>query len=264
MNEHTTLNHRANGAAVAAITAYVKDQARVAAESLEHSDPVGPRHISALENFAQFVASKGIRDERIYVLNRIGGWWGDGHDFEPGPQVEKLFGMLGAQGSATPTPPPDTTLNELAAAAVDDLLDRTDAEKAALRGHVAQAEKLAEGAAAVSERAEKAEATADTLTAELEEANGTIASLREQITHLRAMNGEAGPPTRSPSQAKPRRVAVEAQTGVYEKEKADGEILYEIGWREDGKQKWLVVGPDLQEAVETRANTLKELEAVPA
>ena len=40
--------------------------------------------------------------------------------------------------------------------------------------------------------------------------------------------------------------------GVYYTER-EGERIYEIGFTEDGKQKWPTIGPDLDEAIAARA-----------
>ena len=57
---------------------------------------------------------------------------------------------------------------------------------------------------------------------------------------------------------KPRRISLwketglDQQRGVYYTER-EGERIYEIGFTEDGKQKWPTIGPDLDEAIAARA-----------
>lgn len=55
------------------------------------------------------------------------------------------------------------------------------------------------------------------------------------------------------AEARIRRKRVWAHEGVYETETAKSGTVYEIRWRdEEGKTRWLTLGPDLDEAVEAR------------
>jgi hypothetical protein len=94
-----------------------------------------------------------------------------------------------------------------------------------------------------------AEARAEQLDLELEQANADLAQAREQLGHLQAMVGGEEKSSR-PKQER-QRVEGEGMTGIYFHETEDGP-LFEISWPENGKTRWKRVGYDLDEAVALR------------
>jgi len=154
------------------------------------------------------------------------------------------------------TPRPADAILELVAAGVEDLRE----DRAMVDRNVAEAERrLAEVDEAAGKRAEL-EARISELEAEAEaerqRANnmeGQRNTLRELVAQLESVRGkvraDAG---KTNGETKPRREKVEGHTGVYERPSPDGRPVYEIGWTEDGRQRWQTIGPDLNEAIETR------------
>jgi hypothetical protein len=249
--EQTTLGHSVGSDAfVHQIAAYARNQAVIAEQA---TGGEASAHVAALNNFAEFLTTRGPRDQRIYALWKMAVYSPDADAYLPGEGQAELFGKLGTGISA---PLPESTLNELIAVAVDDLLETKSVERAGLC-------RERDAAVAKSERADAAEADAATsrarigeLEADLGAAGEQVSTLTEQIEHLRRMVPQ-GAGVENDSR---RRVKVPDHTGVYS---VPGTDTYEIGWRHRGKQKWKVIGPDLAEAVAAR-EALVELEAVAA
>lgn len=254
--EHSTLSHLANDGASAALADYIEAKGAVSRLSADRADHLAGAHATALETLAEHVRMKGRRDERLYVIGRLGRWlgWFPDDQYRPGPQQHKLFGMLGYVG---PTPPPDQTLTELAAAAVDDAMAETEDRHGELRREAGRTEALEADVRAAESRAVAAEDRATAAENRAEESETTVRELREQLDHAQAR--DIGDPLALPTE-KSEWKAVEGETGIYERENAEGQTVYRIGWRESGRQRWLAIGPDIEEARTTRAKTLEEIE----
>ncbi|HEX2706690.1 MAG TPA: hypothetical protein VHM66_01615, partial [Solirubrobacterales bacterium] len=84
-------------------------------------------HVAALHNVADLLTltARVPRDQRIFALWKIAMYTPDSDAYLRGENQASLFGKLGT-GVAAPLP--ESTLNELVAAAVDDLLDGKSAE----------------------------------------------------------------------------------------------------------------------------------------
>lgn len=261
----STLNHKAHGRTAPHIAEHLRKLAEVARSTDPKSNHVAPRHAAALEGLAGHIASREIKDERLYTLSRICRFTGDNYRYEPGPQQQRLFGMLGMD---IVTPLPEHSLNELVAAAADDFHELVQKRVGELRKEVNKMQEDWQRIAAAEEKAEKAEARSRELDAELVTERDAVRELRAQKHHLEQMLGGAGEPPPLPEAEgakKPRRRAIDGHTGVYEKWNAQGEMSLEIGWREDNKKRWLSVGhTDVPQAVKEREQILDELKAVPA
>jgi hypothetical protein len=238
--EQTTLGRSVGSDAfVHQIAAHARKQAELAEQA---SGGEAGGHVAALHNFADFLTTRGPRDQRIYALWKMAMYSPDSDAYLPGENQASLFGKLGT-GVAAPLP--ESTLNELVAAAVDDLLEAKSAERASLQGERDRAVEKSARADAAEERAAVAETRIERLEAELGAAGETVDSLTAQIEHLRTM---------VPSGGKTEWKVVEYHPGVYEKQNAAGEITYRIGWRDKEQvQRWKAIGTDLDEAVAARA-----------
>ncbi len=201
MTETTTLGRIAGSDATPALVAtFAKEQARIADE-LEAG-----AHAEALRNFSDFMAGRPRADQRIYLLWKIS-FVGDSDVYSPGENQRLLFGKLGVDGTA---PLPDATLNELAAAAVDDFLEHIIADTSKVRDERDQALSRAEGAEAADTAKAEAEAKVTELTTALEEISAERDTLREHVTHYASMlGGEETKPAPS------RRTSVAGHVGVY-------------------------------------------------
>lgn len=252
MSHETTLGYLAGSDATPHLIAqYAREQARVASDATEGE---AVAHVEALNAFAEFLATRPRHDQRIYAMYRLMGATGNSDTYTPGEQQARLFGMLGSSGGI-PTPLPDTTLSELVAAAVDDHLAVGGEQRAAMQQERDTALCDLEISEAARIEAESASAEVQQIRDELVAARAEADDLRGQAAHLRSMlpgkvepaEAEVGSPI-----VRPRRRAVEGYPGIYESERADGEIVYEIGFRIDGKQKWETIGPDFEKAVAAR------------
>jgi hypothetical protein len=116
----------------------------------------------------------------------------------------------------------------------------------------------AESKAAEAERANlEAGGELDTAHAELVNVKVELAGEQERSAHFRgrleALGGE--------SKTKDRK-AVEGHENIYSRVRADGETNYQVGWREDGRQRWHTTGPKLDDAIAFRdEQRAAELEA---
>jgi hypothetical protein len=266
VSNETTLGYLAGSDATQHVIAqYAREQARIAGEA-----PLGEaeQHISALNDFADFMAARPRHDQRLVALHRLMAHAGDSETYVPGEQQARLFGMLGG-GSGAPTPLPDATLSELVAAAVEDHLSTAAEAVQEIEAERNAVQRELEVSETARMEAESASAEVQQTQDELVAARAEADSLREQVEHLCSMvgerrgNGEA--PQHGPAQGD--RKAVEGYPGVYSRQSANGDTYFEIGWRVDGKQRWKKIGDDLQEAAEARAAVVAGLsvtEPVPA
>jgi hypothetical protein len=130
------------------------------------------------------------------------------------------------------------TFAALATAAVEDVIG----------SHLQQIQPLKEEL----ERARVKTAHVEQLEARVNELEGTVGeqgvrlaakveeleTAQKRAKFLSLLQSEA-PPEQS---ARPRRKSVEGEPNIYFSEDAAGETVYEVGWREDGKQRWKTTG----------------------
>jgi hypothetical protein len=262
----STLNHRTNGSVQIAIADHVRAQAEIAAGI--PGDHIGPRHAAALRAFAEYMAGLKPSDERVYALSVLSTLTESG--YEPGLEQRSLLARLAVERQP---PQVEATCNELVAAAADDFRQAREEENGWLKGELAEVEETKLKAAEYLELAQKAERRASDLDSELEAANAALSEQAAQLEHLRGMlgtpngngssAGDEDAAAKSKAKGKPRRVLVEGQTGIYERQSAKGVTEYEISYYDDDrKRRWLMVGPDLEEAIATREKLTEPLEAV--
>lgn len=123
--EQTTLGRSVGSDAfVHQIAAHARKQAELA-EQASGGEAAG--HVAALHNVADLLTltARVPRDQRIFALWKIAMYTPDSDAYLRGENQASLFGKLGT-GVAAPLP--ESTLNELVAAAVDDLLEGKSAE----------------------------------------------------------------------------------------------------------------------------------------
>lgn len=258
MSEKTTLNMAlATSTFPEALRAYIRDKADKAPSTLGKgiggsSVPWIRNHVAALADLDNYLSGLGPEDQRLVALAALAELLGHRGEFRPSHYQESLLARL---ATSLPPPSPGTTLDELLAAGLLDLGE-------ALRRRAVAAEKAVEEAEAEAERlAAELEKRAGVEEA-LEEARGEIASLNDEVSEHEGQKAElqkyvdalaAGEAEKPATAKKPRRTKVEGEVGVYYYETAEGRV-YEIGFPDNaGKTRWKRVGPDLQEAIELRA-----------
>ncbi len=148
MNDETTLGLAAGSDGLPArIAEYARKVAKTAAET--NRDGFLTKQIESLGTAAEFITSRGRFDPRIYGLWAIAGCFGDANHFEPrrGGKQAHLFQQIGTI-RGRPVPLPETTLNELLAARVFDLIEHFAAIQAESHTKVDQALRKQEAAEA--------------------------------------------------------------------------------------------------------------------
>ena len=251
----TTLGKRAGSdAAPGLISAYVRERARIAAEVPIGGNP--GRRLEALASFAEYVGSQLQDDQRIRALYVLMGYSGSTEEYRPGEIQRQVVALLGADRAA---PQPSSTLSELVAAAVDDVVVLAGEKEAQVRRERDEAQAQAEGSREAEERSQRLSTELEECRAERQEFAGALAEREGQIAQLQAMLG--GTSNRQDGAAETRRrTRVPDAPGVYFTDTANGRV-YEVGFREDGKQRWKRIGPDLDEAVATRKEILERQRA---
>jgi hypothetical protein len=238
-----------------AITAreHVRRKADVAREALGRD---GAEHVAALEALGDYIAGCGPQDPRLWTLSLIAGCYGDRDRFHAGKMADELLSRLGnwREGAA---PHLEVTLSELIGAEVSDLIEH-------LAGAASEATKAREIAENESRELKDQAAAGEAAQGELlelrrrvEELEELNAELEQKADYLRAHYGTEKKEKRT------RRTKVEGETGIYYNELATGRP-FEIGWSENGKQRWETVGDDLEQARELRQARIegKELTSV--
>lgn len=250
--------------------------ARFAREEIKRTDTLGPyappnapQRIEGLEQLAKALEGLAPQDQRTYALSLIQSYLGgDSSAFTPGEEQALFFSALGLQ---KPPPLPDEAIDELIALGIEDVGKLTaEANRKAVeaRARVDELDPL-------RTRIEELERELEEQRAETRRACDAEQASRDQLDYLKSLSaaiGTALPDESSPGPSatpegvegvsdKPRRRRVEGHTGVYRTPSGS----YEIGYAdpETGKQRWKVIGPDLDAAIEARRK-LTEREAVPA
>lgn len=210
------------------------------------------RHAAALDELADFIHGMALSDPLIWGLWLLASYTGGDTDRwgTTGQHQTMLLHQLGRGPNA---PDPRSTVAELLAAGVQDFAESKAAENLRLEQLEADRTERTDQAKEIHrlerELTESKEREA-ALQGELTEAKDA----RQQMAELLESNVAAGTPvveSKKPSKL-PRREKAGDHPGVYKRTKADGETVYEIGWMEDGKQRWKIVGPDLEEAIAAR------------
>ena len=269
---HSTLNLRAGSDGVAAsIAQHIRDEAEAVSDT--RGNDLLLQHVLALGTLAEHIATRKIFHPCIYTLWKIGGSLGDPNHYSPleGGKQELLFQQLGSQ-RGIPAPPPDVSLIELVAAAVDDLLVQANRKDQALQNEVENALLLKQAAEAAQTGAEADAEELQPLRENLGEAEASLDAKDKRLNHLEGMlQVEApGEAEAKSTKSKPRRIRVPDQDRIYcGNPTEDGEMppepdrIYEVGIWADGKQSWERLGNDLGEAIALRDATATR-EAVPA
>jgi hypothetical protein len=245
VSHETTLGYLTGSDATQHVIAqYAREQARIAGEATLGE---AGQHIAALNDFAEFLATRPRHDQRLVALYRLMSQAGDSETYIPGEEQARLFGMLGSAGGV-PTPLPDHTLSELVAAAIVDHLSTTAGavqEVEAKRDAVQRELEVSEAARAA---AESASTEVQQLRDESAAARAEADSLREQVEHLRSMLSGS-----EEKRGRPTRKKLDGHDYIYYKDAADGERFYIVRVPEpEGKSRYETVGPDLDEALAKR------------
>lgn len=240
----TTLNHHANAATGPRIAEYLRKRAQVLdSQGNEHR-----RQCAEVRSLAAHLDSRKPTDERIYILSRAAPPDMDGL-YKPGPQQRRLIDSLGAKVTAVE---PDVALSELASCAVDDALASVEEARGERNKVTVELEESEQRERVADHAAETARAESRRLEAEAEANRERIGELEILVEHLQSGNG---------SKDRVRRKNVEGQPHLYWTETGDGDVKYEVSYRQLGKQKWKVIGPDYDEAVKARDELHAEVAA---
>ncbi len=202
-----------------------------------------PPNYGALSALADLVEGLELEDSRLFALSQLQREQGIGEErFEPGSRQQEFLARNGDSWGSNP-PLAEDALNQLVTAAVEDFISFTHARISDLgkQNQVARQEAVALDGA--NEAATEARERAQNLESELGATKAEIANLSDQNELLRK-HGNGQP-------KKQRRKVVPGETGIYATDTANG-TKYEIGWTEDGVQRWKTIGPDLDEARKAR------------
>lgn len=164
--------------------------------------------------------------------------------YEPTPSARRLFYEAGL---GAPTPPA-ATLDLLVSATVADVTREYQAHT----GELVQKREAAfadrDKAQARADELEGADTERDALTGQLDRAKQKNERLLARIADLEGFLATIAEDKR--------RVSVEGETGIYQApNKEAGQLVYEVGYREDGKQRWkrLAPGASIEDARAERA-----------
>jgi hypothetical protein len=193
---------------------------------LEHDDP---RYFQLAEATGRRVGAKSFAAQPFY---------------EPTPSARRLFYEAGL---GAPTPPA-ATLDLLVSATVADVTREYQSHVGTLEQErkAAFAERDKAQARAAELEAAATERTA--LAAQLERANRKAERQRARTADLEGFLATIAEDKR--------RILVEGEKGIYQApNKEAGQLVYEIGYREDGKQRWkrLAPGASIEDARAERA-----------
>lgn len=246
---HTTLPLRAGSDGLpASIAEYTREVARVAKKDDDHE---ADRQVEALGAFRESIKGLPLDHPAAYTLYRIAGAMGDSNTFAPGEKARSLFGKLGADSKP---PGVETTRDELIAAMVDDLIEKMDRHREAMRQAVEKAEQAASVAEAAEKQREADAAEIQRLNEEVGERGAIIADLNEKIAYYRDRFGPK-PPSKGRDKQK-----VPGEDNIYDRQNAAGETIYIVRYpnpEDSEKSKWETVGPDLEGARKRRDELVK-------
>lgn len=196
-----------------------------------------------------------------------GSRWSAREDFDPTPSQSRMLLRLATLRYGATAPPPEVSVDELLTGAIFDFVEAVEQERrgAARKLQEAQVErnKAVEKLADLTESDDECTALRNQLDAATEECNELrqVVEAQRELLEIEYSPPEPSSPESSTPESStpespdtPRRVKVEGETGIYENPKADGSTVYEISYPDDnGRTRWKVVGPDLDEARQLRA-----------
>jgi hypothetical protein len=250
--ESTLLRAAGGDALKHGIAQRLRDKARDLTQAGERQGLQGEvaAKIEALNGLAELVAARPATDPRTYACWLLRGAVGDTDTYEPGEAQSHFIAALGSgiSGIEKRIPPADTSFNELVALLVEETLAQLTESITTLRRERDEATQSIKSATDAKEKAEEESAELVRLREQAEADAGEIAELNRDVRELHAM---LGPEAERRSAEPPRRTKVEGHVGIYRGR--DGEI-YEVGVSDDtGKTRWVIVGPDLGEALAVHA-----------
>lgn len=253
-SEITTMGRWGGDGLPASLANHLRQQAIGAREAMRQM-PGLRAHVAALEGLADYVGTVDAKDPLWWMLWILSAVQGNPYDFRPGRLQKQLLSQLAQSG---PPPLAETTFRELVAAGVNDAANLL----------WQRAKDAEEGERSAFDEAKSLQDRLDTLTdaeTHLKEAHTEIETLTEerdellrQFDYVREHLGEGFPaddlgPDGDSAPKDSRRTKVEGHTGVYSREDSEGNTIYEIGFFDDQKkQRWRVVGLDLEKAVSLR------------
>lgn len=218
-------------------------------------------HVTALKALAAFVAALPQTNQVLRGLQTAENGRGIPVDrFEPGPKARVFLAQVGLGVTA---PDAAEAFEEFAAACVEDLADKLKEVGASARRDAERTEAAERRVAQLSRDLSNAEEEVTNWREKALELEAENRQLTAQVDHAVAMaeNPEAGDDAVKGSAIS--RVAGKVVGGsrrqrhpdvsnLYHRKDARGTTIYELGFREDGKQRWKTVGPNLQEALDAR------------
>jgi len=196
----------------------------------------------ALSELAGLVERLPLDDPRLVSLMLVRGQMGDSDTWEPAEEQLTYLSTVGQSGHKEPSS--ENSLNRLVTASIEDLLEFKNGQVRRLDAQTVRDRSRAEELADADRERNDLRLEVESLQVELEAARQELADTTKQRDLLRTYGN--GKPK------KERRKAVDGHTGIYTADTADGQ-KYEVGWTEDGKQRWKTIGPDLEEACRFRA-----------
>ncbi|MEZ5078400.1 MAG: hypothetical protein R2725_13270 [Solirubrobacterales bacterium] len=210
--------------------------------------------VAALQTLADYIGTLSSDDPRIWQQACVSGTRGDREEFHPvrGKLQERLLSSLGDLGATAP--PPEVSLAELLAAGVSDLIEDLSGKVSAAKAELERERVLNEELRKRSERGEELEVKLGEANNEVSELKLARGRLQETVEHLKLqLSARPSGSDQGRPREKPRRTRVDGHEGIYYREARDGSVVYQIGWSENGKQRWKTVGTDLQKAIDLRA-----------
>jgi uncharacterized protein YhaN len=264
-DDRTTLGRRPGDAISGSLKQYVREQAETARRSFGSSDG---GHVAALETFSNFLSGIDQGDPRMWALWTLAAGFGDADNFNPSDLQRSLLARVGGTG---PAPPADTTLSELVAAGLSDLLERQASENGRIAANLASAQEEVAQLQGAATRVTELEAQLQESREEVDGLTGERQELQSQVSYLREHLELDPEPNPKPQKSRRSKVPPEEfpnldLTGIYYNELVEGRP-FEIGWKDaDKNQHWRTLSEGIEEAIALRAELAgtAKAEGVPA
>lgn len=251
------------------VAGHVRDQARIARELHGgRQASIGRKaNIATLEALADFIASLPQSNQLLRALQVIEIARGTSRDrFNPGPKANRYLAQVGLQEVAALDAEP--TFEGLVAACAVDLAAQVGESAAAAKREAEGREAAEQANSRLAKSLSDSEAGMDQWRNRAIEHEAEVRRLTSQLDH--AVSMIESPETGDDAS----RVSVKIERGakvsegsrrqrhpdvenLYTRKDSKGATVYELGWREDGKQRWRTIGPDLPEALDARAQLVK-------
>jgi hypothetical protein len=238
------------------LAATLREKAEIARLALAN-EPSGEAHIHALLELGDYLTALARDDSRLYALWLLSGYRGQDLDAKTYELAEREQGAIANLGRPIGIPP-NESFDAFMAAATEDTFEH-------LKRILDQEQEMARRAGdlkteldAAGQRIVELESERDALRSRADAAEADANDYRARTAYLVQMigsdrdvpsNGKEGS---APEPAPPRRERVPDEPYVYRTSRADGETVYEVGWRTHGKQHWKRVGTDLDAARKLR------------